>query len=138
MSSLDLLIRLSRRTVEERQVTLSQIGRAHAEAVEAVQAHDNQVTTECRIVATDPAAHAMFGQWAAGARRRGTALRQRCADLARAEQAAQDALQDAFTDLKRLELALEAARESAAFAARRRAEAAAEESQRILGASEAA
>jgi hypothetical protein len=138
MSGLKLLVRLSRRTVEERQVALAQISQAHAEAMAAVQAHEDGVVAKSRLAANDIDALAAFAGWAASASRRGDALRQRRGDLARSEFAAQGALRDAFIDLKRLELALDAALETAAAATQKRADAAADETQMIRRAAEAA
>ncbi|PPQ27760.1 hypothetical protein [Rhodopila globiformis] len=131
MSGLDLLIRLSRRTVEERQVTLARASQAHAEAVAAIQAHEEGIAAESLAAANDIDALAAFANWSASAARRGNALQQRRSDLARSEHAAQGALHEAFIDLKRLELALDAALETAAAATQKRADAAADELQII-------
>jgi hypothetical protein len=128
MSGLNLLIHLSRRSVEERQVTLAQISQAHAEAVAAVQAHEDDVAAECLAAADDIDTLAAFAAWSASASRRRDVLQQRRSDLAHSERTAQGALHEAFIDLKRLELALDAALETAATAAQKRAEAAADES----------
>jgi hypothetical protein len=138
MYGLDLLIRLSRRTVEERQVTLAQASQAHAEAVAAIQAHEDGIAAECLVAANDIDALAAFANWSASARRRGNALQQRRSDLAHSENAAQGALHEAFIDLKRLELALDTALETAAAATRKRADAAADELQIIRRSAEAA
>src|SRR5689334_9427410 len=138
MSTLSLLVRLSHRTVEERQLALAQISQAHAEATAAVQAHEDGIMAESHIAANDMDALATFAGWAANASRRGEALRRHRGDLARSEAEAQSALHDAFIDLKRLELALDAALETAAAAAQRRADVAADETQIIRRAAEAA
>ncbi len=127
MAGLDLLIRLSRRAAEEQQLSLSRISQAHAEASAAMVAHDNGVAVECEIAANDLDALAAFGQWASDTVRRRNALRQRRAELARSELAAQGALHEAFIDVKRLELAFDAVGETAAYASRRRADLAADE-----------
>jgi hypothetical protein len=131
MPGLELLIRLSRRVTEERQISLSEVSRAHAEAVCAIVTHQDGLIAECEVAATDLDALAAFGSWARDASRRGSALQRRRSDLARSELAARDALREAFIDLKGLELALEAARESAACMARRRSELAADEREQI-------
>jgi hypothetical protein len=138
MRGLELLIRLSRRVAEERQLSLSQISRACVEAEAAIVAHENGLTAECEIAATDLDALAAFSGWARDAARRANELQRRRSDLAVSELAAQGALREAFIDLKGLELALDAARETAAYASRRRADLAADEREQIRRNTEAA
>lgn len=131
MADLPLLIRLSRRAAEEQQLRLNQISQAHAEAAAAVVEHENGVAAECEVAATDLNALAVFARWASDAARRGGALQQRRSDLASSEVAAHGALHEAFVGLKRLELAFGAARDSAAYASRRRADVAADDREQI-------
>jgi hypothetical protein len=138
MAGLALLIRLSRRVAEERQISLSQVTQAHAEAVAAAAEHETGVAAECQIATNDLDALAALGRWASEAARRGKALHRRRSDLAHSEVAARGALHDAFIDLKRLELVLDAALETAACATRRRADLAADEHEQIRRAAEAA
>jgi hypothetical protein len=127
MPGLELLIRLSRRVANDRQLCLSEISRSHAEAEAAVASHESGLVAECQVAATDLDALATFGGWASDAARRGKALQRRRSDLAGLELVAQGELREAFADLKRLELALEAAREAVAYASRRRADLIADE-----------
>jgi hypothetical protein len=131
MAGLALLIDLSRRAAEERQFNLSQASHAHAQAVAAVEEHENGVRAECQAASLDLDALAAFGRWAADIARRRAALHQRRSDLAHSELAAQGALHDAFIDLKRLELAFDATQDTADSAARRRTDAAADEREQI-------
>lgn len=138
MAGLALLIRLSRQVAEERQINLSQVTQAHAEAVAATVEHEMGVAAECRIAADDLDALAALGRWASEAARRGKALHRRRSDLANSEAAARGALHDAFIDMKRLELVLDAALETAACTSRRRADLAADEREQIRRGAEAA
>jgi hypothetical protein len=131
MASLALLIRLSRQVAEERQANLSLATQAHAEAVAATVEHEKGMAAECEAAANDLDAHAALGRWASEAARRGKALQRRRSDLAHSEVAARGALHDAFIDLKRLELVLDAALDTAASTTRRRADVVADEREQI-------
>jgi hypothetical protein len=131
MADLSLLIRLSRRAAEEQQLRLNQISQAHAQATAAVREHEDDIAAECEVAASDLHALAVFARWASDAGRRGGVLQQRRADLASSEVAAHGALHEAFIDMKRLELAFNAARDTAAYASRRRADVAADDREQI-------
>lgn len=131
MAKLDLLIRMSRQVTEERQLHLSDAAQAHSDAAAAVAAHDANIVDEYSTAAADPIAAAAFGNWVRIARQQARALRQRQDAMARSEAAAHLALQEAFIEQKRFELAQDIAIDAADLKARRLADRAADERERI-------
>lgn len=131
MAKLDLLIRMSRQVTDERQLHLSEAAQAHVDATAALAAHDARIVDEYSIAAADPIAAAGFGNWVRMARHQARLLRQRQDAMARSEAAAHSALQEAFIDQKRFELAQDLAIETADLKSRRIADRAADEHERI-------
>jgi hypothetical protein len=120
MDPLDLLIRLSRQTLEEKQTELETVARVRADAESALANHEEHVQGEFKAVMADLHSLADFSAWSSHAAQRGAALKTRHAELGRVEAAAREALHTAFADSKKLELAQEAAQKLARKEAARR------------------
>ncbi len=131
MASLELLIRLARRTTEEHQVELADLGRAHAAAEAAIVTHDDGVAAESLLAGADLDALAAFSAWGPVAARQGAQLRLRLGDIARAEIAAQDRLRQAFVEMKRLEIAQAAAADTQQRSDQRKADATADDREQM-------
>ncbi len=131
MAGLELLIRLARRTTEEHQVELAELGRAHAVAEAAIAAHDQNVAAESRLAGADLDALAAFSAWGPAASRQGANLRRRGLEILRDEAAARDRLHQAFVEMKRLEIAQSAALETQQRADQRKADATADDREQI-------
>ena len=130
MAGLGLLIRIARQAIDEKRVDLGHIGRARAEADAELAAHEQGLAAESGIASTSPELMADFSAWVARTAYHSARLKQRCSDLARIEDAAQDALREAFTDMKRLELARDSTARDEQREASRRADAQADEQER--------
>jgi hypothetical protein len=131
MANLELLIRLARRTTEEHQVELADLGRAHAAAEADIAAHDDAVAAESLLAGSDLDALAAFSAWGPVAGRQGAHLRRRSGEIAQAEIAAQDRLHQAFVEMKRLEIAQAAVLDTQQRADQRKAEATADDREQI-------
>jgi hypothetical protein len=107
---LPLLVRLAQQDTDERRGDLSQIARASAEASKALNEHDTRVANEADSALTNPDALAALASWAPHASRNRSPLLQRASELDRSETTAREALRDAVSRTKRLELALDAIR----------------------------
>ncbi len=122
MDPLNLLIRLSRQTLEERQTELETVARVRADAGSALADHQERLQSEFKAVMADLHSLADFSAWSSHAARRGAALKTRHDELGRVEAAAREALHTAFADSKKLELAQEAAQKLARKEAARRSD----------------
>jgi hypothetical protein len=120
MDRLNLLIRLTRQTLEERQTELGAVARVRADAESALADHTRRLQGEFAAAMADLQAQADFSAWAAHAARRGAALKSRHDELGRVEAAARETLRAAFADTKRLELAQDSAQRVARKEAARR------------------
>ena len=127
MRGLHLLIELARREADERRSQLAEISFAKADTEAALVAHRDGIASEGRVAFDDPAILATLGPWCRHAVRARANLLARNRELARGETAARDALQSAFIDLKRLEIAQREAVRRGQVAAMRRAEIRADE-----------
>jgi len=120
MDRLNLLIRLTRQTLEERQTELGAVARVRADAESALADHTQRQQGEFAAAMADLQAQADFSAWAAHAARCGAALKTRRDELGRVEAAARESLRAAFADTKRLELAQDSAQREARKEAARR------------------
>jgi len=122
LQSLGSLVKLARRGVDERRAELSRIEQALAEAAQLVAGHDARAAAEMEAARQDLAAMTAYPAWSAQAMRQREQLELRCQQLETAGEAAREALREAFAELKRLELAQQAAERDARRAALCRAE----------------
>lgn len=127
MARLALLIRLSRRDLDERRAELARSEQAVAQAERHLSSHDGQVMQEAALARESIDGMAAFGPWARRAAGQRHGLVNRIAEAQALEAAAREAMREAFAALKRLELADEAARRTAKRDAARRDERRAEE-----------
>jgi hypothetical protein len=109
MRGLRLLVRLAQRKTDECRGSLVEASLAKADADAALVAHHNGIASEGRVAVYDPAMLATLGAWCRHAARAHAQLQARKNELDHSEAAARDALRSAFIDLKRLEMAQEAA-----------------------------
>jgi hypothetical protein len=131
MAGLDLLIRLAHRETEQRQLHLAEISRARNQAIAALTAQQDLFAAESRVAARDLEALEAFTVWRPAAMRQEATLRQRSNDLAHTEQEALDRLRESFIDTKRLELVQQAALNATRLVSQRRADASADERERM-------
>jgi hypothetical protein len=129
MQALPLLIRLARRTTDEKQTELGRVAAEQAAAEAQVQAHDAAAERESEAADQDLTALAAYAAWNGKAARERARLIAHQTELERFESAARDALRSAFADQKRLELAREARLRESRLDANRKAEVVAEEQQ---------
>jgi len=106
---LHLLIELARRTTDERRGSLGHIAIAKAIADAALAVHEETVAKESTIATNDSALMVTLREWSNHTSRARAALKARRAELVQDESIARDALQSAFVDLKRLEIARDSA-----------------------------
>lgn len=127
MRGLPLLIQLAQRATDEQCSELGRVA-AEREAAEAARAsHEAGMEREMELATTDPVAMMALASWRTHAARVRSGLAAQEAQTARREDDARDALRSAFVDLKRLEMAQDAAARAARMAAMRRADLRAEE-----------
>ena len=123
-SPLPLLIRRSMLVVDERRTELAELAREVEKSDAALQMHDAVAEIEREMLhSRPPEAMATHSAWSRHHARQRHKLAELNADLHRSRNAAQDALQDAVADMKRLELAEEARQTREKREAAKRAEA---------------
>jgi hypothetical protein len=122
LQSLGSLVKLARRGVDERRTELSRIEQALAEVAQLVVQHDARAEAERKAAREDLAAMTVYPAWSAQAMRQRAQLMVRYQQLEMASEAAREALREGFAELKRLELAQQAAERDARRAALCRAE----------------
>jgi hypothetical protein len=127
---LPLLIKLARQGTDERRAELARIGAAVQEADAGLTTQQQRADQEAGFAAMRPDALAAYAAWARQDAQRRRVLEARRAQLARTEDAARDALREAFSKVKRLESALAIATEQARRDNARRAEKRTEETAR--------
>lgn len=127
MRGLPLLIQLAQRATDEQCSELGRVAAEREAAEAALTSHAAGMEREMEVAADDPVAMMALASWRTHAVRVRTGLAQHEAETARREDDARDALRSAFVDLKRLEMAKDAAARAARIAAMRRADLRAEE-----------
>lgn len=127
MKGVPLLLRLAQNELEERRSDLGFINQAQMQTETAIGELDAAVTREANIALADPASLATFGAWSGQAAKGRRQLRARCEELDVSADAARENLRESATQLRRLEIVLEAERVKARRAAARQADARADE-----------
>lgn len=127
MQGLPILIRLARQRADERRVALAAAERQTQMADGILAAHEAHVVQETERARGRPEEMAIWSKWSHVAAGRGRQLLQAVTRLRRQEEELRDALRDDFTEIKRLEIARDAAAEEVRRQATRRAERAAED-----------
>ena len=129
---LRLLIRLARQDMDERRVEMVQAVAARAEADAALVTHAEQFERESQAPANDPVALMTFGAWRRHALDVRNGLRAQRDLCVGEEAAALESVREAFTDLKRLEVAQDQVQRDARLHAVRQADRMADDAQALV------
>ena len=129
---LRLLIRLARQEMDERRIEMVQAASARAEADAALVTHAEQFEREIQAPANDPVGLLTFGAWRRHALDVRTGLRAQRDVCAGEEAAALESVREAFTALKRLEVAQDQVLRDARLHAIRQADRMADDAQVLM------
>jgi hypothetical protein len=129
MRGLATLIRLSRRQADEKRIALAEAERQTLLGTEALAKHDAVAKRETEQARGQAEDMALWTQWAQVNTRQRHQLAWAVGQLQRQEAAARDALRDNFAEIKRLEIALDAAEATARRDAQRKKEQEAEDAE---------
>ena len=129
---LRLLIRLARQEMDERRFEMVQAVASRAEAEAALDTHAEQFARETQAPANDPVALMTFGAWRRHAIDVRNGLRAQRDIRVDEEAAALESVREAFTDLKRLEVARDQVQRDARLQAVRHADRMADDAQALV------
>lgn len=129
MRGLPILIRLARQRADERRAILAEAERQTLLAAEMLAGHEAHLRREAERARGQAEEMARWSDWSRVAAGRQRQLQRAVATLQAQEEQIRDALREDFAEIKRLEIARDAAAEAARRHAARRAERAAEDAE---------
>lgn len=129
MRGLPLLIRMARQRADERRVILVEAESQTRLAAEVLAGQETHLRRETERARGEPEAMAMWSDWSRVAAGRQRHLRQALTALQAQEEQIRDCLREDFAEIKRLEIARDAAAKAARREAGRRAERTAEDAE---------
>ncbi len=129
LRSLDRLLAIAEAAEDERRAELARLVQALAGAERELAAHEARMLREWEVGRCDPQSASGLDAWLRGAEAERRRLHARRAGLLRGEQAAREALRDAFAETKRLDVLAGSLRRALRKKAEQRGQALAEDAE---------